>query len=206
VTWTFESLLPSQLRIPGEQRLQAVFLDRDGVINENRVDHVKNWSEFRFLPGSAESIRRLRAAGCRVFVISNQAIIGRGVVAHTAVDAVNGMMLRELRRHGAYVDAVEYCPHRPQQDCACRKPRPGLLLRLATRFGLDLKKSVVIGDALTDIDAGLAVGSSAILVLSGRGKEQLADALASGKKGFVVARDLPEATDLVLKCMAAGAS
>jgi D-glycero-D-manno-heptose 1,7-bisphosphate phosphatase len=191
--------------MPGEQRLQAVFLDRDGVINENRVDHVKNWSEFRFLPGSAESIRRLTVAGCRVFVISNQAIIGRGLVSHTTVDTVNGMMVRELRRHGAHVDAVEYCPHRPQQDCACRKPRPGLLLKLATRFGVNLKSTVVIGDALSDIDAGLAVGCGAILVLSGRGKEQLAQAVASGKNGFSVARDLPEATDLVLKTMAAGA-
>jgi D-glycero-D-manno-heptose 1,7-bisphosphate phosphatase len=175
-----------------------VFLDRDGVINENRSDHVKDWSEFQFLPGVAEAIGRLTCAGCRVFIVTNQAIISRGIVSHFSVDAVNGLMLDELDRRGAHVEAIAYCPHRPDQDCPCRKPRPGLLLKLARRYGLDLAQSVVIGDALTDIDAGLSVGCKAILVLTGRGRDQLALAAADGKNGFQVARDLSAATDLVI--------
>jgi D-glycero-D-manno-heptose 1,7-bisphosphate phosphatase len=175
-----------------------VFLDRDGVINENRDDHVKSWSEFRFLPGVPEAIRRLTHAGCRVFVISNQAIVSRGLVSHHVVDSVHGLMLGELDRLGARVDAVAYCPHRPEQDCPCRKPRPGLLLKLAMRFGLDLNNAVVVGDALTDMEAGMAVGCKTILVMTGRGREQLDYALATGKNGFAVADDLSAATDLLV--------
>jgi D-glycero-D-manno-heptose 1,7-bisphosphate phosphatase len=188
------------------RRVEAVFLDRDGVINENRIDHVKSWSEFRFLPGAPEAIGRLRRAGCQVFVITNQAIINRGIVTHHVVDDVNGRMLGELDRRGARVEAVAYCPHRPEQDCPCRKPRPALLLKLAQRFGLDLKKSVMIGDALSDIEAGAAVGCMTILVMTGRGREQLSNALATGKNGFLVATDLSAATDLLLDSVTAVAS
>lgn len=184
-------------------RYDALFLDRDGVINENRSDHVKGWSEFRFLPGAIEAMRRLRLAGYRLFVITNQAVIGRGVVSHHTIDLVNAMMLRELDGQGARVEAVAYCPHRQDQDCPCRKPRPALLLRLARQHGVDLKRAVLIGDALTDIEAGAAVGCKTILVLSGRGREQLAQALAAGTTGFTIAWDLAGATDLVLENMTA---
>src|SRR3984893_14496865 len=93
----------------------AVFLDRDGVINENRADHVKCWSEFRFLPGVPDAIRRLTQAGCLVFVISNQAIVNRGLVTHDMVEAVNGLMLREVLRSGGRIQAVAYCPHLPDE-------------------------------------------------------------------------------------------
>jgi D-glycero-D-manno-heptose 1,7-bisphosphate phosphatase len=184
-------------------RVAAVFLDRDGVINENRNDHVKNWSEFRFLPGSMDAIRRLAKAGYRVFVITNQAIVSRGVVTHHMIDQVNARMLEELDRAGARVEAVAYCPHRPDQECPCRKPRPGLLLKLAFRFGLDLENSIVIGDALSDMQAGLAVGSKTILVLTGRGREQLPHAATRGVKGFLIANDLSEATNKLVEQPAA---
>jgi D-glycero-D-manno-heptose 1,7-bisphosphate phosphatase len=181
---------------PGFAR--AVVLDRDGVINENRVDHVKSWAEFRFLPGVPDAIARLTEAGIRVFVFTNQAIINRGMVPYEAVEQVNRAMVGALIEFGATVEAVVCCPHRPEEDCSCRKPRPGLLLGLARRFELDLSRTVVIGDALTDVEAGQAAGCETILVLTGRGREQLKQAEARAQRGFRVAADLVAAIDLLL--------
>jgi D-glycero-D-manno-heptose 1,7-bisphosphate phosphatase len=179
--------------------MKAVFLDRDGVINENRADHVKSWGEFRFLPGAPEAIARLSRAGVLVFVITNQAIVNRGLVSRATVDALNHRMVREIERHGGRIAAVAYCVHRPDEQCGCRKPQPGLLLNLAHRHRLNLDHGVVIGDALTDIEAGRSAGCQTILVLTGRGREQLAMAGAAGMNGFLVAHDLLAAVDLVLQ-------
>jgi D-glycero-D-manno-heptose 1,7-bisphosphate phosphatase len=179
-------------------RAGAVFIDRDGVINENRADHVKCWSEFRFLPGAPEAIGRLTQAGLRVFVVTNQAIVNRGMVSRSTVDELNQAMIREISRHGGRVEAVACCPHRPDEQCGCRKPRPGLLLNLARKFELDLRSSTIVGDALSDLQAGRAVGSRAILVLTGRGREQLAQAAAVGTGGFTVVEDLAAAADLLV--------
>lgn len=181
-----------------EQTMQAVFLDRDGVINENRPDHVKVWDEFRFLPGVPEAMARLCQAGVKVFVITNQAVVNRGLVPRQTVDTINNLMMRELASRGAYIEAVAYCPHRPEEHCGCRKPEPGLLLDLARRYDLDLRDTVLIGDALSDIEAGQAAGCRTILVQTGRGTEQLAIALARGKNGFAVAQDLAAAVDSLL--------
>jgi D-glycero-D-manno-heptose 1,7-bisphosphate phosphatase len=189
---------PSEANAVSLKPARTVFIDRDGVINENRSDHVKCWSEFRFLPGAAEAIARLTEAGMRVFVVSNQAIVNRGMVSSATIDEVNGAMMREIGRRGGRIEAVAYCPHRPDEQCLCRKPQPGLLLGLARRFGLDLHESAIVGDALTDLEAGRAVGSRAILVLTGRGREQLAQASTAVRAGFAVAEDLSAAADLLL--------
>ncbi|MHB1414180.1 MAG: D-glycero-alpha-D-manno-heptose-1,7-bisphosphate 7-phosphatase [Chloroflexota bacterium] len=178
--------------------MQAVFLDRDGVINENRPDHVKVWDEFRFLPNAPEAVARLCRAGVKVFIITNQAVVNRGIVPRETVDAINELMRQELASRGAYIEAVAYCPHRPEEHCGCRKPEPGLLLELARRYDLDLRDTVLIGDALSDIEAGQAAGCRTILVLTGRGPEQLTLATAGGKNGFAVAMDLAAAVDSLL--------
>jgi D-glycero-D-manno-heptose 1,7-bisphosphate phosphatase len=179
--------------------LKTIVLDRDGVINENRSDHVKKWSEFQFLPGVPEAIARLNEAGIPVFVVTNQAIINRRMVPKATVQAINAKMVQELRRRGARIEAVACCPHRPDERCGCRKPRPGLLFDLADQFGLDLSDVVVIGDALSDVEAGKAAGCDAILVLTGRGREQLAQAMVDGRRDFKVASDLAAAVSLALQ-------
>jgi len=183
---------------------KAVFLDRDGVINENRADHVKCWDEFHFLPGAPEAIARLTHAGLRVFIVTNQAVINRGVVSRDVIDAINQKMVAELERCGGRIEAVAFCPHRPEELCGCRKPEPGLLLGLASRHGLDLPQSVMIGDAINDVEAGLAAGCQAILVLTGRGPEQLSLARTVNRAGFRVARDLNAAVDLLISGMGVG--
>lgn len=179
--------------------MTTVILDRDGVINLNRQDHVKAWSEFEFLPGVPEAISRLNQLGIPVFVITNQAIINRHISSRQTIQAINIKMLQQLRRLGARIEAVSFCPHRPEEDCSCRKPRSGMLLDLAQRFNLNLKDVVLIGDALSDIQAGQSVGCQTILVLTGRGHEQLKHAASSGTSGFKVASDLSAAIPLAIQ-------
>jgi len=149
----------------------CVFLDRDGVINENRSDHVKSWSEFVFLPEVFEPLRLLATNGMRVIVTTNQAVINRGLVTAETVEEINRGMAGVVAQNGGRIDAIYYCPHRPEENCGCRKPRPGLLLRAAQEWNINLAASYMIGDALSDIDAALAAGCQAILVRTGSGRE-----------------------------------
>jgi D-glycero-D-manno-heptose 1,7-bisphosphate phosphatase len=176
----------------------AVFLDRDGVINVNRADHVKRWDEFEFLSGAIEAIVELTRAELEVFVITNQAIVNRGMVPRDVVEWINLRMQQTVEEHGGRITAVAYCPHRPDEVCGCRKPRPGLLFDLARCYDIDLAASVVVGDALSDIEAATAAGCRSLLVLTGRGHEQLALAHATGRDGFEVTEDLRQAVAAVL--------
>jgi D-glycero-D-manno-heptose 1,7-bisphosphate phosphatase len=177
----------------------AVFIDRDGVINENRSDHVKGWAEFHFIPGAREALARLSRAGARIFVVSNQAIVGRGVVPAGTVDAIHSAMVAEIELAGGRIESVAYCPHQPHDGCACRKPNPGLLLELARRFGVDLRRAVMIGDAVTDMQAARAAGCRGVLVLTGRGSEQLARAPVGFASALAaVVADLGSAVELLV--------
>ncbi len=178
--------------------VQAIFLDRDGVINENRPDHVKSWEEFSFVPGAVDAIARASRLRVPVFIISNQAIINRGIVSRDVVEGINQRMAREIEERGGRIQEIAYCPHRPEEECECRKPRPGLLLELARSHSVDLREAAVIGDALSDMEAGQAVGCRTILVLTGRGREQLEVAHRTGRNGFSVMPSLDAAIEALL--------
>ena len=130
--------------------MSTIFLDRDGVINENREDYVKSWSEFPFLPGSREAIAKLTKAGHRIVVCTNQAGIARGSVSMKTVDEINFRMMTSISEVGGRIEKVYYCPHGKNEDCACRKPRPGMLLRARDELDLDMLDAVFIGDSITD--------------------------------------------------------
>jgi len=151
----------------------AVFLDRDGVICENRADYVRSWAEFAFLPGVLAALCRLASTGWPSIVISNQSAVGRGLVSLDTVNAINENMLAHIRKSGGHIDAIYVCPHHPDEGCVCRKPQPGLLLQAAADYGLDLSRSCLIGDAESDMGAALEVGVLPLLVLTGRGPEHL---------------------------------
>jgi len=172
---------------------RAVFLDRDGVINRNRADHVKSWAEFEFLPGALASLRRLAQLPWAVVVVSNQAIIGRGLVPQAVVDEIHERMMEEIRAAGGRIDAVFYCPHRPDEGCDCRKPRPGLLLRAARELAIDPARSVLIGDAESDVRAAQAAGCRPVLVRTGRGQAQELLLHQQGLDHVVVVDDLASA-------------
>ncbi len=175
----------------------AVFLDRDGVINANRADYVKCWTEFVFLPGVFEALQCLSESRRLVVVVSNQSAVGRGLTAPESVEAIHGCMRTEIERRGGRIDAVFHCPHRPDEDCECRKPRPGLLLRAARELGLDLARSYLVGDAVSDVEAALAAGCTPLLVLTGRGADQQRLLAERGHVGVPVVRDLAEAVSWI---------
>lgn len=154
--------------------MRAVFLDRDGVINENRTDHVKSWQEFIFLPGTLPALRWLNLAGFHVFVITNQAIVGRNIVSAQTIEGIHAEMLVQVAHHGGHIHDIRYCPHDSDVECECRKPRPGMLRDLTARWGIQPSRSYLVGDAWTDIAAGRSMGIRSILVRTGRGAQHAA--------------------------------
>ncbi len=179
--------------------MSTIFLDRDGVINENRADYVKSWSEYRFLPGAREAIAKLTQAGHRIVVCTNQAGIARGSISLEAVEDIHRRMLTSIVEMGGYIEKVYYCPHSKDEHCLCRKPRPGLLLRARDELGLDMHGAVFVGDSMTDIGAGLAAGIRAVLVLTGLGVEQLRDHYHEANGPFIVAISLKHAAEIILQ-------
>lgn len=171
----------------------AVFLDRDGVIIQNRADYVKSLAEVEFLPGALAAVARLASLGGLVVIVTNQSAIDRGVLSPGAAEAINQHVLAQVQAVGGRVDGIFVCPHRPEAGCACRKPRPGLLLQAAERLGIDLAASVMIGDAVSDLEAGRAAGTQAMLVRTGRGAGQALELPAAGLAHVPVVADLAEA-------------
>jgi len=149
--------------------MKLVILDRDGVINQDSDQFIKNPAEWKPIPGSLEAIARLNHAGYRVVVASNQSGIGRGLFDMGALNAINDKMYRALAQFGGRIDALFYCPHAAESNCACRKPKPGMFTDIAHRFNVDLAGVPSVGDSLRDLQAAAATGAQPILVLTGKG-------------------------------------
>jgi D-glycero-D-manno-heptose 1,7-bisphosphate phosphatase len=173
--------------------IRAIFLDRDGVIGENRTDHVKSWDEFRFLPGALDALRWLRLAGFCTFVVTNQAIVNRGIASAKTVEDIHDRMSLCVAWHGGRIDDIRYCPHDNSEQCQCRKPQPGMLRQLAEQWHVDLTRSYMVGDAWTDIAAGRAVNCRSIMVRTGRGAEQISLPESRQHPADYVAADLAAA-------------
>jgi D-glycero-D-manno-heptose 1,7-bisphosphate phosphatase len=142
---------------------KAVFLDRDGVIN----DHVRfvNTPEDLFLfPGVGKAIRKLKDAGFKVFVVTNQGGVGLGHMKEESLHAIHEKMERELEQDGAILDEIAYCAHKPHASCACRKPEPKMILDLAKKYDIDVGRSYMVGDRDTDIFAGQKAGTKTVFI------------------------------------------
>jgi D-glycero-D-manno-heptose 1,7-bisphosphate phosphatase len=179
--------------------MRAIFLDRDGVICENRSDYVKSWSEFQFLPGAQQSLAALSRLGLPIIVITNQSAIGRGIISANTVEDIHQRMVAEIAAYGGRIDRVIYCPHHPEEKCHCRKPQPGMLLKVAKEMGIDLTRSYLIGDAVTDLLAAQQVGCQSFLVLTGRGFQQLISALCLVDRQFTIIHNLMGAMNYILR-------
>lgn len=180
--------------------MRAIFLDRDGVICENRSEHVKNWNEFKFIPGVKRSLAALSRLDLPIIVVTNQAAVSRGMITVETLEDIHRRMVAEIAAFGGRIDRVIYCPHHPEEACDCRKPKPGMLLQAAAEMDLDLKQSYLIGDAASDIEAGQQVGCRTFLVLTGRGLEQSVSVLnAAGGHLVTIALNLRDAADYILK-------
>lgn len=149
--------------------MKLIILDRDGVINQDSDQFIKNPEEWKPIPGSLDAIARLNHAGYRVVVASNQSGIGRGLFDMGALNAINDKMYRALAQVGGRIDALFYCPHAAEADCDCRKPKPGMFLDIAQRFNVDLAGVPSVGDSLRDLQAAAAAGAQPMLVLTGKG-------------------------------------
>jgi D-glycero-D-manno-heptose 1,7-bisphosphate phosphatase len=147
-------------------------LDRDGTINEER-DHLRDPDAVALIPGAAAALVRLRdELGMGIVVVTNQADVGRGILSVACLERINDRLLALLASEDASVDAIEFCPHRPDEGCACRKPAPGMALRAAARLGFDPARSVVVGDHTSDMGMGRAIGATTVLVRTGHGRAQ----------------------------------
>lgn len=171
--------------------MKLVILDRDGVINHDSAEFIKNPDEWRPITGSLEAIARLTQAGYHVVVATNQSGVGRGLLDMTTLSAIHDKMHKALAHAGGRIDAVFYCPHAQEADCNCRKPKPGMLEDIARRFNVDLAGVPCIGDSLRDLQAAVQVDALPILVLTGKGKKTKAD--GGLPAGTLVFADLDEA-------------
>ncbi len=153
--------------------MRLVVLDRDGVINHESEAYIKSPDEWIPIPGSLEAIARLNQGGFNVVVATNQAGVGRGLFDLAALTEIHAKMTASLAKVGGHLDGIFFCPHRPEENCGCRKPAPGLFQQIAERFHISLSGAPVIGDSLRDIEAAETVGARPILVRTGYGEEAL---------------------------------
>ena len=165
-----------------------VFLDRDGVINRMRPDHVKDWQELEILPGSLEAVARISASGRRVIVLTNQSVIGLGLASAAKVDGIHRRLQALVEDAGGRLDGFLVCPHTRDDGCDCRKPAPGLFRRAEGELGVDLAGAVMVGDQPTDVAAAEAAGCDVIVV---------DEAPSAAPNGHPRVRSLAEAADLI---------
>jgi D-glycero-D-manno-heptose 1,7-bisphosphate phosphatase len=148
--------------------LKLVILGRDGILNVYRDDHVKSPEEWEPIHGALEAVARLNHAGWHTVLATNQAGIGRGMIDMASINAVHVHMMHRLVSAGGRLDAVFFCPHTPEDQCDCRKPKPGLMLQIGQRYGIDLRTVPMVCDTLRDLLAAQAAGCEPHLVRSGR--------------------------------------
>ena len=170
-------------------------VDRDGVINEDSDEYIKSVAEWRPIAGSLEAIAALTRGGCRVVVVTNQSGVGRGLFDETTLGTIHRHMLAAVHTAGGELAGVYYCPHTPDADCDCRKPRPGLFRKLERELGVSVRGAPYIGDKLSDLDAAEAVDARPILVRTGRGA---AAEPAAVTRGVAVFDDLSAAAHSLL--------
>ncbi len=177
--------------------MKLAILDRDGVVNYDSAAFIKSPDEWRPIPGSLEAITRLNRAGYHVVIATNQSGVGRGLFEMATLNAIHDKMHRALAEAGGRLDAIFFCPHAQEANCACRKPRAGLLDEIARRLNVPLEGVPVIGDARRDLEAAVAVGARPILVLTGKGQKTRRE--GNLPPGTEVYPSLAEAVDALLQ-------
>jgi D-glycero-D-manno-heptose 1,7-bisphosphate phosphatase len=181
----------------------GIFLDRDGTIN-NEVEFLRTSDQLKLIPRSADAIAELNELGFKIFILTNQSGIARGILTENDLHRIHTKLLQLLEEQNAHIDKIYYCPHHPEgsiekytKACECRKPKPGMYRAAAKEYNIDLSRSFVIGDKMIDIQAGNNCGAHTILVLTGYGKTELEDCRRNGVKIDYIAKDLYEAVQFV---------
>ena len=176
----------------------AIFLDRDGVLIENRSDYVRDWSQVKIIPEAIHALSIAQIKKYKVVIVTNQSVVGRGLILLKTAQEINQRLINLIREHGGHIDGVYMCPHRPEDGCSCRKPQPGLLLQAAKDLSLDLQRSWMIGDAWSDVQVGQSAGvRHSILLRTGRGPEQLLRRCPEELAGYLIFDSLPLALEAI---------
>jgi D-glycero-D-manno-heptose 1,7-bisphosphate phosphatase len=176
----------------------AIFLDRDGVLIENRSDYVRDWSQVKIFPDAIRALSHSAIKNYKIVIVTNQSAVGRGLISLETAKDINGRLVDLIHHYGGYMDAVYMCPHKPDDGCFCRKPKPGLLLQAAKELSLDLQRSWMIGDAWSDVQAGQLAGvRQTILLKTGRGREQLLNSCPENITGHLVFDNLTLAFEAI---------
>jgi D-glycero-D-manno-heptose 1,7-bisphosphate phosphatase len=176
----------------------TVFLDRDGVINVDAPDYIKSWAEFSFIPGSLDAIARLTEAGIMVIIITNQSAVNRGMISLTELETMHSRLGQAISDSGGRLTGIFFCPHRPDEGCGCRKPKPGMIFAARERYGIDLARAFMVGDSVKDILAGKAAGCRTILVKTGNGNAAIQSLQEAGQSPDHVAANLDGAARWIL--------
>jgi heptosyltransferase-2 len=176
----------------------TVFFDRDGTLNED-TGYIKSPEELELLPGVGAALARLKQAGARLIVLTNQSGVGRGYFSSTDLEAIHSKLQRELAKWGVTLDAVYVCPHHPDERCSCRKPARGMIDRAMADFPINPARSYVVGDSARDIDLAKQVGAHSVLVMTGpSGTEALTDLHQRGRSPDHVAENMERAVDWIV--------
>jgi D-glycero-D-manno-heptose 1,7-bisphosphate phosphatase len=178
--------------------MRYLFIDRDGVVNKDpggwtKTNYVTEWKDFHFVPGTLEALKKLKEKGIKVIVASNQGGVNKGLYLREQLDKVNESMLKEIEKNGGDVEEVFYCIHRDEDNCNCRKPKPGMLEDASKKYGIDPKTTYFVGDDKKDILAGRSAGCKTVLVLSGKSSRE--DAAKWEEKPDYIFKDLLEAVN-----------
>jgi D-glycero-D-manno-heptose 1,7-bisphosphate phosphatase len=179
---------------------KAVFLDRDGTLNED-TGYPADFRQVHIYPAAFEAVRLLKQAGFAAVVVTHQSGVGRGYFDAAALDALHRRFEEEFARRGARLDAIYSCPHAPDvsgQACSCAKPQPGLGIRAASELGLDLRASFMVGDKPADVQFGLALGARPVLVLTGYGRTAASALAARGVRPAHTAAGILEAASWII--------
>ncbi len=172
-------------RRPARRDLEVVFLDRDGTLNRDDGGYLADPDGLVLLPGAAEAVAALNAAGVKAVVLTNQSGVGRGLVPPDALRRVHARLIARLAGRGAALDGIYVCPHRPEEACACRKPGIELALRAARELGVDPSRSAMIGDKAVDVELGRRLGGRSVLVLTGEGTATAAALSAEARPDYI---------------------
>lgn len=151
-----------------KQDQTIVFMDRDGVININKPGYIKSWEEFEFIPGVLDLFKIFHKKKFRIAIITNQSMIGRGFSTIEKLNYIHDRMSIKIKEAGGFIEKIYYCPHHPDDNCLCRKPKPGMLLAAKKEMNISFETSYFIGDSFKDIEAGASVGCKTILLLNNR--------------------------------------
>ncbi len=178
---------------------RVVFLDRDGVINQDSPDFIKSWKEFFFIPGSIEAIRRLTGAGFDIIIITNQSGIGRKLFTLADLDDMHTNLKARIEAENGCIKEIFFCPHRPDENCKCRKPLPEMVFKAQRKYNIDLSKAVMVGDSAKDIQCGRNAGvGKTILVQTGAPQSALDTLKQQGIQPDLVTANLFSASEWII--------